>query len=78
MREIRTLRATGRGLEMELRNGLRHRHDAKAAGNRYSPFSNALAPAPDPTDERVLFSSISELEETHEQDPDCPRDELPE
>jgi hypothetical protein len=38
VREIRTLRATGGRLETELWNGLRHRHDAKAAGNhRASP-----------------------------------------
>ncbi len=37
MREICMLRATWRGLETGLRNGLRHRHEAKAAGNSYSP-----------------------------------------
>ncbi len=37
MREIRTLRAMWRRLETELRDGLRHRHEAKAAGNSDSP-----------------------------------------
>jgi len=31
------LRAMWRGLETGLRDGLRHRHEAKAAGNSYSP-----------------------------------------
>ena len=37
MREIRTSGSTSRGVQTELRNGLRHRHKAKAAGNSYSP-----------------------------------------
>ena len=37
VREIRMLRAMWRELETELRDGLRHRHEAKAAGNSYSP-----------------------------------------
>ena len=49
MREIRTLRLNRRGLETELRNGLRHRQRAKAAGNSYSPIPKATAPVPDPT-----------------------------
>ena len=49
MREIRTLRATGRGLETEPWRGLRHRQKAKAAGNSYSPLPVATAPALDPT-----------------------------
>jgi hypothetical protein len=36
-REIRTLRAMWRRLETERRDGLRHRHEAKATGNSYSP-----------------------------------------
>ena len=39
MREIRTLRATGRGLETELRNGLRHQQKAKAAGKQLLPVA---------------------------------------
>ncbi len=53
MREIRMLRAMWRELETELRDGLRHRHEAKAAGNSYSPnlrpprqFSTLLAGGP--------------------------------
>jgi hypothetical protein len=49
VREIRTLRATGRGLETEPWRGLRHRQKAKAAGNSYSPLPVATAPALDPT-----------------------------
>jgi hypothetical protein len=49
VREIRTLRATGRGLETQPWRGLRHRQKAKAAGNSYSPLPVATAPALDPT-----------------------------
>ena len=49
VREIRMLRATGRGLETEPWRGLRHRQKAKAAGNSYSPLPVATAPALDPT-----------------------------
>jgi hypothetical protein len=37
MREIRTSGSMSRGVETEQGNGRRHRHKAKAAGNRYSP-----------------------------------------
>jgi hypothetical protein len=53
VREIRTLRATGRGLETEPWRGLRHRQKAKAAGNSYSPLPVATAPALDPTGTRT-------------------------
>ena len=43
------LRANGRRLETESRRGLRHRQEAKAAGNSYSPLPVATAPAFDPT-----------------------------
>ena len=49
MREIRMLRTTWRELETELRDGLRHRHEAKAAGKRLLPVPTATAPALDPT-----------------------------
>jgi hypothetical protein len=40
---------TGRGLETESWRGLRHRQQARAAGNSYSPLPVATAPALDPT-----------------------------
>ena len=51
MREIRMLRTTWRELETELRDGLRHRRMAKAAGKRLLPVPMATAPAFDPTKE---------------------------
>jgi hypothetical protein len=55
VREIRVLRATGRGLETEPCRGLRRRQKAKAAGNSYSPLPVGTAPALDPTSRpRVL------------------------
>ena len=39
MGEIRTLRATGRGLETELWNGLRHQQMAKAPGQLLLPVT---------------------------------------
>ena len=50
MREIRTLRAMRRGLETGVRDGLRHRHEAKAAGKPRLPGPTATAPVFDPTD----------------------------
>jgi hypothetical protein len=49
VREIRMLRTTWRELETELRDGLRHRHEAKAAGKRLLPVPKITAPALDPT-----------------------------
>ena len=49
MREIRMLRTTWRELETGLRDGLRHRRVAKAAGKRLLPVPTATAPAFDPT-----------------------------
>ena len=49
MREIRMLRTTWRELETELRDGLRHRRVAKAAGKPLLPVPTATAPAFDPT-----------------------------
>jgi hypothetical protein len=49
VREIRTLRLTWRGLETEPRDGLRHRHRAKAAGKQRLPIPNVTAPVFDPT-----------------------------
>ncbi len=43
------LRATWRELETELRDGLRHRQMAKAAGQQLLPGPTATAPALDPT-----------------------------
>ena len=43
------LRATWRELETELRDGLRHRQMAKAAGKRLLPGPTTTAPAFDPT-----------------------------
>jgi hypothetical protein len=45
------LRLMRRELETEQRDGLRHRHRAKAAGNSYSPVPKATAPVLDPTTE---------------------------
>ncbi len=50
MREICMLRAMWRGLETGLRDGLRHRHAAKAAGKPLLPEPTATAPVFDPTD----------------------------
>jgi hypothetical protein len=49
VREIRMLRTTWRELETELGDGLRHRHEAKAAGKPLLPVPTATAPALDPT-----------------------------
>jgi hypothetical protein len=49
VREIRMLRTTWRELETELGDGLRHRHEAKAAGKRLLPGPKTTAPALDPT-----------------------------
>ena len=49
MREIRMLRTTWRELETELRDGLRHRLMAKAAGKQLLPGPTTTAPALDPT-----------------------------
>jgi hypothetical protein len=54
VREIRMLRTTWRELETELRDGLRHRHEAKAAGKPLLPVPTATAPALDPTGGRRL------------------------
>ena len=43
------LRTTWRELETELGDGLRHRHEAKAAGKPLLPVPTATAPALDPT-----------------------------
>ena len=43
------LRTTWRELETELGDGLRHRHEAKAAGKRLLPGPKTTAPALDPT-----------------------------
>ena len=48
MREIRTLRATGRGLETELWNGLRHQQMAKAAGQLLLPVTWGHRASPRP------------------------------
>ena len=49
MREIRMLRTTWRELETGLRDGLRHRQRAKAAGKQLLPGPKATAPVLDPT-----------------------------
>ena len=49
MRENRTSGSMSGGVETELRNGLRHRHWAKAADNSYSPSPVATAPPFDST-----------------------------
>jgi len=49
MRENRTSGSMSGGVETELWNGLRHRHQAKAAGNGYSPSPVATAPPFDST-----------------------------
>jgi hypothetical protein len=49
MRENRTSGSMSGGVETELLNGLRHRHQAKAAGNCYSPSPVATAPPFDST-----------------------------
>ena len=43
-----------RGRETELRDGLRHQHMAKVAGNNHSPSANATAPAFDSTAALIL------------------------
>jgi hypothetical protein len=48
VREIRTLRATGRGLETELWNGLRHQQMAKAAGQLLLPVTWGHRASPRP------------------------------
>ena len=58
MREIRMLRTTWRELETELRDGLRHRLMAKAAGKRLLPGPKATAPALDPTGGRRLETQV--------------------
>ena len=65
MREIRMLRTMWRELETELRDGLRHRHAAKAAGKQLLPRPTATAPALDPTTsvaERSLFPFFNVFE----------------
>ncbi len=57
MREIRTLRAMWRGLETGSRDGLRHRHAAKAAGKPLLPEPTATAPVFDPT-ERGAYGNV--------------------
>ena len=49
MRENRTSGSMSGGVETELWNGLRHRHEAKAAGTSYSPSPVATAPPSDST-----------------------------
>ncbi len=49
MRENRTSGSMSGGVETELCNGLRHRHQAKAAGNGYSLSPTATAPPLDST-----------------------------
>ena len=49
MRENRTSGSMSGGVETELWNGLRHRHEAKAAGTSYSPNPVATAPPLDST-----------------------------
>jgi hypothetical protein len=52
-----------RRLETELWEGLRHRHEAKAAGNSDSPFPMATAPVVDSTgvaqDRPILFNDAN-------------------
>ena len=50
MPENGTLGLTWRELETELRDGLRHRQMAKAAGKRLLPGPKITAPALDPTE----------------------------
>jgi hypothetical protein len=49
-----------RRLETELWEGLRHRHEAKAAGNSDSPFPMATAPVVDSTEHSVMISALRE------------------
>lgn len=58
MREICMLRAMWRGLETGRRDGLRHRHKAKAAGKRRLPGPTAAAPVFDPT-ERGAYGNVN-------------------
>ncbi len=57
MRENRTSGSISGGGETEPWNGLRHRHQAKAAGNSYSPSPVATA---SPSDSTIIDSDADQ------------------
>jgi hypothetical protein len=68
VREIRMLRTTWRELETELGDGLRHRHEAKAAGKPLLPVPTATAPALDPTKRTFGGGLRAKREESQERE----------